>query len=53
VKEGKIRKQDVEPLALNEAPFELPANWAWTRIGEICLKTGSGSLSKCQSAIEV
>jgi type I restriction enzyme S subunit len=43
VKAGEIRKQDVEPLALNEPPFELPANWAWTRIGEICSKTGSGS----------
>ena len=24
-------------------PFELPAGWSWTRVGEICSKTGSGS----------
>jgi len=43
VKEGEIRKQDVELLGSDETPFKLPANWAWTRLGEICSKTGSGS----------
>ena len=30
-------------LTPEESPFELPRNWAWTRVGEICLQTGSGS----------
>jgi type I restriction enzyme S subunit len=43
VKAGVIRMQGVEPVTPNGVPFELPTNWAWTRIGEICSKTGSGS----------
>jgi type I restriction enzyme, S subunit len=31
------------PLKPDEAPFELPNGWSWSRIGEICSKTGSGS----------
>ncbi len=31
------------PLAHGEAPFDLPIGWSWSRIGEICSKTGSGS----------
>lgn len=30
-------------VAFEEVPFELPAGWSWSRIGEICSKTGSGS----------
>jgi type I restriction enzyme, S subunit len=41
-KDGENRSRDIEALA-NEPPFESPANWAWTRIGDICSKTGSGS----------
>ncbi|MBF0268791.1 MAG: restriction endonuclease subunit S [Alphaproteobacteria bacterium] len=33
----------LEPLASEEVPFALLKGWAWTRIGEICSKTGSGS----------
>lgn len=31
------------PLKGDEAPFDLPIGWSWSRIGEICTKTGSGS----------
>jgi type I restriction enzyme, S subunit len=31
------------PLQASEVPFELPAGWSWSRIGELCSKTGSGS----------
>jgi type I restriction enzyme S subunit len=31
------------PLKPDEAPFDLPTGWSWSRIGEICSKTGSGS----------
>lgn len=37
-----IKSQPV-PLKSDEAPFELPIGWSWSRIGEICSKTGSGS----------
>lgn len=36
-------KHLVSALSLNDVPFALPVGWAWTRIGEICSKTGSGS----------
>jgi type I restriction enzyme S subunit len=26
-----------------EGPFELPPNWVWSRLGNLCSKTGSGS----------
>ncbi len=41
---GKLGvKHDVKPLGTNEAPFRLPSGWRWSRIGELCTKTGSGS----------
>jgi type I restriction enzyme S subunit len=30
-------------VGVNDAPFDIPSNWAWVRLGAICLKTGSGS----------
>ena len=33
----------VKPLTTEEAPFRLPVGWLWSRIGELCTKTGSGS----------
>jgi type I restriction enzyme S subunit len=29
-----------------EIPFKIPKNWEWCRLGEICLKIGSGSTPK-------
>jgi type I restriction enzyme S subunit len=40
LKERESSGGDGEP---DHVPFELPANWAWTHIGDICSKTGSGS----------
>ena len=37
------RTTEVELIRENDAPFEIPANWAWVRLGDICSKTGSGS----------
>ena len=42
-KKRKGIKQSIFPLDDEEILFELPASWSWTRIGEICSKTGSGS----------
>ena len=36
-------QREVKPLATDEVPFCLPEGWLWSRIGEICTKTGSGS----------
>ena len=44
-KSGKKEK----PLPLikpEEIPFEIPENWVWCRLGEICTKIGSGSTPK-------
>lgn len=32
-----------KPLTSDEIPFALPMGWDWSRIGQICTKTGSGS----------
>ena len=32
-----------ESLNTDEIPFHLPVGWLWSRIGELCTKTGSGS----------
>ena len=36
-----------EPKAVRsvdgDVPFEIPGNWIWVRLGDICSKTGSGS----------
>jgi type I restriction enzyme, S subunit len=36
-------KTAVSALEPEEIPFELPVGWSWSRIGEVCSKTGSGS----------
>lgn len=36
-------KQTVSALGPDETPFQLPIGWSWSRIGEVCAKTGSGS----------
>ena len=38
----KLRNR-LNPLTSEEIPFALPAGWDWSRIGELCTKTGSGS----------
>ena len=43
VKEQLGFKHQVMPLAAEEIPFHLPVDWHWSRIGELCTKTGSGS----------
>jgi type I restriction enzyme, S subunit len=36
-------KQVTWKVESEEIPFSLPVGWSWSRIGEICSKTGSGS----------
>lgn len=47
VKEGKIRKpKAVEPVGVDERPFDLPEGWDWTRLGTIARDWGQ----KCPDA---
>lgn len=34
--ETKNSKKTVAPITEDEIPFEIPANWKWVRLGEIC-----------------
>jgi type I restriction enzyme S subunit len=36
-------KYAASSLGEAEVPFGLPAGWTWSRVGEVCSKTGSGS----------
>lgn len=47
--EGKIKKQNsLAEISDEEEPFELPAGWLWTRLGEICLTQTGTTPSKSQ-----
>ena len=47
IKEGKIKKEKtLLPVADEEIPFEIPKNWKWVRLGNICSKITSGSTPK-------
>lgn len=39
-------KKPLPPIKPEEIPFEIPENWVWCRLGEICSKIGSGSTPK-------
>lgn len=44
IKDKKIKKEKaLLPILEEEIPFELPEGWVWTKLGDICSKTGSGS----------
>ena len=38
----RIRRLDLDPIGLDEPPFEIPTSWCWTRLGNIG-DWGSGS----------
>lgn len=44
-KSGK-KENPLPPIKPEEIPFEIPKNWVWCRLGEICSKIGSGSTPK-------
>ncbi|MCC1485614.1 restriction endonuclease subunit S [Winogradskyella immobilis] len=44
VKEKKIKKEKTLPkISKQEIPFELPKNWSWCKLGDICNNITSGS----------
>ena len=40
------KEKPLPPIKPEEIPFEIPQNWVWCRLGEICSKIGSGSTPK-------
>lgn len=41
---GKLKKEkELPPITEDKIPFELPKGWVWCRLGEVCIKIGSGS----------
>jgi len=43
IKENEIKKQKPLPsITLADIPFEIPENWVWCRLGEICFKITDG-----------
>ena len=53
VKEGKLKKRDLEeiPISEDEKPFEIPESWEWCKLGNI-LKLKSGDCIKISSLSE-
>ena len=41
-KTGK-KEKPLPPIKDDEIPFDIPDNWVWCRLGDICSKIGSGS----------
>lgn len=49
IREKKIKKQKpISPITEEEIPFEIPENWAWFRLGELCNTITKGSSPKWQ-----
>ncbi len=48
VKEGKLKKKDLEeiPISEDEIPFEIPESWAWVKLGNIYVTTSGGTPEK-------
>ena len=46
IKEKKIKKhKPLPPIAEDEIPFDIPENWEWVRLGEVCYKLTDGTHS--------
>jgi type I restriction enzyme S subunit len=44
IAEGKLKKEKpLPPIKPDEIPFEIPENWVWCRLGEVCLKITDGT----------
>lgn len=47
IKDKKLREEkDLPYINEKKVPFKIPANWVWCRLGDICVKIGSGSTPK-------
>ena len=51
IKEGKIKKEKSFPEVIEDAfPFEIPDNWKWVSVGEVCTNIQYGSSEKSSSS---
>ncbi|NLW91990.1 MAG: hypothetical protein GXY34_10400 [Syntrophomonadaceae bacterium] len=49
IKNGKIKKEKaLSEITEEEIPFEIPENWCWVRLGEVCKMVTKGSSPKWQ-----
>lgn len=47
IKEGKIKKEKPLPeIAEDEIPFDIPGNWKWVSVGNVCVNIQYGSSQK-------
>lgn len=44
VKEGKLKKKDLEEISVSEEeiPFEIPGSWEWVRLSQLCVRFSTG-----------
>lgn len=43
IKDKKLKKEkELPPISEDEIPFEIPENWTWCRLGEVCTKVTDG-----------
>jgi len=49
--ENKSTKKTVVPIAKDEIPFEIPTNWKWVRLGEICNSIDAGKSILCKETV--
>ncbi len=45
-KSNRDRKREFQVVGSSDYPFDIPENWIWCRLGEVCSKIGSGSTPK-------
>ena len=50
VKEGKLKKKDLEekPISEDEKPFDIPDSWEWVKLKYIITGTGAGKSPDCE-----
>ena len=50
IKEKKIKKEkELDPIAEDEIPHEIPENWNWCRLGELYSTTSGGTPSRANA----
>lgn len=44
IADGEMKRpKSLPPITDDQVPFDIPNNWEWVRLGELCCKVGSGS----------
>ena len=51
IAEGKIKKEkNLPPISTEEIPFDIPKNWQWTYVGDVCINIQYGTSKKSESS---